>query len=614
MKFNARLGLIALCICVPTALFAGGGGGEGSDLHNLIPAIGISILASTVVAFLGHLLKQPLLLMYIAAGAIIGPQVGLGLVTSQEEINIISEIGLILLLFMIGLEIDVKKLLEAGKTLILSGIFQFIICVALGLVFFGLMGYSLEDNFGLIYLTVCVGLSSTTIVVKTLYSKFELDTLAGRISLGVLIFQDIWAILFLAIQPNLANPEATVLLASLGKAVGLVAIALLMSKYVLPWLFKSIAKVPELLLVSSLGWCFFICGIAQEFELSIEMGALIAGVAISTFPYNLDVIAKVTNIRDFFVTLFFVALGMQVPNPLENLELVYIALAVVAFVIFARFISLYPLLYGLKNGHRVSILSFVNLSNVSEFSMVIATIGLALGHIDQQILTTTIFIFVITSIIAPYAIKYNDSIQRMLTPIFLKLGLKDISEANEQAEAESHGADIVILGFFREASSLVQEIEDYDIAHAKESGVELKGSVQVIDLNPEVHQKLKKKGLDAIYGDISHMDTLHHAGIHHAKIVISTISDSILVGTDNLRLIKQIKTIAPHAKIIVTAESMKRALNMYQEGADFVLLPRIQSAQKLLPVIVDFLNHEDQIEDYRKEQIEMLKGREEIIS
>jgi Kef-type K+ transport system membrane component KefB len=612
MSLKSRILYVFLfAVVIPTTLFASG---DGEVSHNLISSIGISIITATATAFFGNLFKQPLLLMYIAAGAIIGPNVGLGLVESQEEIAIISEIGLILLLFMIGLEIDVKKLMESGKTLILSGVLQFVICVVLGFVFFSLLGYTVgEGKFDLIYLTVCCALSSTTIVVKVLYSKFELDTLAGHICLGVLIFQDIWAILFLSIQPNLSNPEVTGMLLSFAKGFLLIVISLGLSKYILPRLFRSIAKVPELLLVSSLGWCFLICGIANYLSLSIEMGALIAGVAISTFPYNIDVIAKVTNIRDFFITLFFVALGMQVPNPLENLALVKIALLVVAAVVLMRFVSLYPLLYSLKNGHRVSLLSSINLSNVSEFSLVICSIGVTAGHISQDILTTIIFIFVSSSIIAPYFIKYSDPIQKSLTKVLLKVGLKDISDTEEKTY-DKPSKDIALLGIFRDASSLIAEIEDFDEKNGKEMGISLKDGLVVVDFNPNVHQKLQAKNIDVVYGDISNMDTLHHANIHNTKIIISTIPDSILVGTDNLKMIKQLKTIAPHAKIVVTAESIKRALNMYQEGADFVLLPRIHAAQTLLPVLVDILHHKDSSEDRKKQQMEWLQGREEIIS
>ncbi len=593
-------------------LFAGGGGDDGGG-HHLIASIGYSILAATVLAFISHYAKQPLLLAYIAAGVVIGPEMGLNLVSSKEDISVISEIGLILLLFMIGLEIDIKKLKESGKVLIMTGLLQFIICVALGFGFFAMLGFVMGDGkYDLFYLAVCCGLSSTAIVVKLLYSKFELDTLAGRITLGVLVFQDIWAIVIIGIQPNLANPEVLGILMSFAKGGALVGISLLMSKFILPFLFKSIAKIPELVLVASLGWCFFICSVAAYMELSLEMGALIAGVAISTFPYNLDVIAKVVSIRDFFVTLFFVALGMQIPNPADDLQILAWAGIIAAFLIATRFLSIYPVLYFMKQGHRMSLLPSINLANISEFSLVIAALGAASGHIDTRILSIVIFTFVITSVIAPYMIKYNQQLQGVLAKMLTAIGLKDI--ATQAAEgSEEQPKEIAFLGFFRVASSFIRELEDRE---EKEPDFvkTLKEKILVVDYNPNVHEKLNRLGIKAVYGDISNIDTLHHAGLHDAKLVISTIPDTILVGTDNLRLIKEIQKISPHAKIIVTAESASRALKMYSEGADYVFLPRNLSAGHLVDTIGHFLKDDTtKIEDTKNIHLEWLNRREEII-
>jgi Kef-type K+ transport system membrane component KefB len=166
-------------------------------------------------------------------------------------------------------------------------------------------------NNALLYLAACMSLSSTLVVVKILNDKYELDTLTGRITLGVLVIQDLWAVAMLAIQPNILNPDLVPLLGSLWRGLVLVVGGFALSKYALPHLFRAVAKAPELVLVSALGWCFFMAGAASFIGLSKEMGALIAGVSLSAFPYNLDVMAKAVSLRDFFVTLFFVALGMQ---------------------------------------------------------------------------------------------------------------------------------------------------------------------------------------------------------------------------------------------------------------------------------------------------------------
>src|SRR5262245_11427710 len=560
--------LLTGVVALPDAAVAAGSDGNG---HTLIASIGISILAATVCAFLAHAARQPLLLAYIAAGVLIGPQMGFGLVHSEADIQVISEIGLIILLFMIGLEIDMKKLKESGQSLILSGIFQFLLCTAFGVGFFALLGDRLGNGtYNLLYLAACCALSSTTIVVKLLYAKCELDTLAGRITLGILVFQDIWAIVILGVQPNLANPDVVQILWSFAKGGLLVVASLLASGYVLPPLFKSVAKLPEIVLVASLGWCFLVAGAANVLGLSLEMGALIAGVTISTFPHHLDVIAKIVSIRDFFITLFFVALGMGIPNPLHNLSILALAVVAALFLIASRFLAVYPLLYALHNGHRVSLLTTINLSQMSEFSLVIAAIGVTAGHIDTQVLSLMIFVFVLTSIVSTYMMQYSDPLQKRISRWLQHMGLRDIVTQPDGAMV-SPGAErpIALLGFFRVASSFMHELQA-DASQESPSNRVKKDQVFVLDFNPEVHSKLRALGIQSIYGDISHMDTLHDAGVHAAKVAISTVPDHILVGTDNVHMIKHIQTICPQAKIVVTAESPTRALEMYAEGADYV--------------------------------------------
>ncbi len=605
------LGLGLALLYPQTAGAAGGDGGQA-----LLSGIGISIIAATVLAYLGNLTKQPLLLAYIAAGAAIGPHFGLGLVQSQGDIRIIAEIGLILLLFMIGLELDLRKLKASGKALIMTGVLQFLLCAGMGLGFFMLLGFTVGEPFAyeifgvrvlggeydLVYLAVCTALSSTTIVVKLLHDKFELNTLAGRLTLGVLVFQDLWAIVVLSIQPTLADPRLMQLFWELGEGVALVLIALVLSKYLLGYVFRKIAKLPELMLVASLAWCFFICGLANSLGLSLEMGALVAGAAISTFPYNLDIIAKIVSIRDFFITLFFVALGMAIPNPLHNLGMLGVAGVAALFVVGSRFLSVFPILYLLRNGHRVSLLTAINLSQVSEFALVITTIGLKYGHIVQDIQTLIIYVFVMTSIVSSYMINSSHGLQSFLSKVLTKIGLKDITDAPREEEAEPP-KEIVFLGFYRVASALFREIQ--------ELSPQLQDQLLVVDFNPQVHRRLRDLGVKVVYGDIGHPDTLHHAGIPEARVVLCTVPDEILVGTDNLRLIKILQKVSPQARIVVTAESPAAALKLYRAGADYVLLPHALAANQLLPIVEHLLREESA--RLREEEMERLGGMKEVL-
>lgn len=544
---------------------------------DLLSSIGICTSVAAGLAFVAHRIRQPLLLAYLIAGVLIGPRIGFGFITERESIETVSEIGLILLLFIIGLELDLNKLLAAGRPVVLTGVLQFPLCVALGLLFFIPLGFRLGGgDFGLLYMAVCCAISSTMIVVKLLYDKFELDTLPGRITLGVLIFQDVWAIVVLGIQPNLLDPQIGPLVASLLKGALLIGATLVISKTVLPHLFRAVAKIPELVLIGSLAWCFIVCGAANAAGLSREMGALIAGISISTFPYNLDVVAKVISIRDFFVTLFFVALGMQIPMPTPGV--VAVALAASAFLVASRFLSIFPILRGLRLGHRASLLPAINLSQMSEFAMVIAALGVGYKHIDERTVSVLIFVFAITSVASTYLIGYSHPLQERLTRLLERIGLRDLGASGEESAGRgSAGKDVVLLGFFDEASSLIHE---YEMSPEGRMHPMLQRML-VIDFNPDVHAELTRRGIACKYGDVSNMQTLHHAEVHDAKLVVSTISDRILRGTANLRLLRQSRSLCPNAKVVVRANGAAHALALYDAGADYVLVPRLQSAAEM---------------------------------
>lgn len=562
LSFKSILSGFALIALLPAAGFCSGG--EGG--HSLISNIAIAITAAAGLGLAMKLLRQPVIFGQLLAGVLIGP-VGFGLITDHAQIVTIAEIGLILLLFMIGLEIDLHKMLSAGKMVLLPGLLQFPVCAGLAYAAFGALesaGISMGGGYARLYFSVAVALSSTMIVVKLLYDKFELDTLAGRITVGILVFQDIWAIIVLAIQPNLADPRLAGMLKTFGAGVLLVAAAMAASKYLLPRVFRLVAKVPELLLVLSLGWCFLVALVAArpEVGLSMEMGALIAGVSLATFPYNLDVIAKVVSIRDFFITLFFVALGMQIPLPDRGVLLAAGAAAAVALLV--RVPGVFGVLYPLRAGHRVSLLTTINLSQVSEFSLVILTLGAGFGHIGADSVTTAIWVFSILAVLSTYLVNYSHQLQAAGTRLLTSAGLKDIGRREEKA-LHGKAKPVALLGFYRAASAMVAELAE----HSPETLAHLK----VVDFNPVVKRKLDAMGVACVYGDISHPDTLKHAHLDETKVFICTLPDHILKGTSNLRLLKSLRTMFPAAAFVMTAETPSSAAELYGAGADYVLQP-----------------------------------------
>src|SRR5829696_6164892 len=350
-------------------------------MHELIRDITLSIGAAWLLGLVAQFFRQPVLLAYLVGGFLLAEN-GLGWVHDVHSMETIAELGLIFLLFMIGLEIDLKKIAAAGSAITVTAGVQIVGGATLGVLFFLACGFGLGGGtWDALYLGVAGALSSTVIIVKVLYEKQELDTLTGRITLGVLILQDLAAILFLAIQPNLGNLQFSVLMMSLLRVAGLVFAAMLLSRYVLPFIFKRVARLPELVQVGALAWCFLIGELGAQLKLSREMGALVAGVALSTFPYALDVTAKVTSLRDFFVTLFFVGLGMQIPVPTG--PLIGWALVFAAFVVVSRFALTFVPLYFLGQGLRMSLIPPINLSQISEFSLVVLALGQQSGHLSN---------------------------------------------------------------------------------------------------------------------------------------------------------------------------------------------------------------------------------------
>jgi Kef-type K+ transport system membrane component KefB/voltage-gated potassium channel Kch len=547
-------------------------------MHELIGDITLCILFAWVLGLTAHFSRQPSILAYLIAGFVIGP-FGTGWVKSQDSISVISELGLIFMLFMIGLEIDLKKIVRAGPVILLAGGVQLVGGALLGILFFIAVGLRTQGGYDALYLCVACALSSTVIIVKVLYEKRELDTLAGRITLGVLVLQDIFAILFLAIQPSLDDLEISIVVLSFARAGALVATALLLSRYILPPLFHRIARSPELILLGALAWCFLIGEVAEKLHLSREMGSLVAGVSLSTFPYALDVTAKVTTLRDFFITLFFVALGMTIPIP--SLSVVGLALVIALFTVISRLLTTFTPLYLMRQGLRASLLPAINLAQISEFSLVIIQTGVAAGHLRTETANAASFAFVVLAVFSTFVIVRSDPIVRAAIPLLKRIGLRDLDQSHrdDAGREDGHGEPrrIVILGFFRAASALLSEIE--------RKTPPLLDQIGVVDFNPQVFGTLADRGIRVSYGDITSVDTLMHAGVGKAELIILSVPDALLKGASNEKLVRHVRSINGSAKIIATADLLSDVNDLYDAGADYVTVPRLSDAQVLLDLI-----------------------------
>lgn len=567
--------------------------------HGIISDIAWCIIAAWIVGVVCQVARQPLLIAYLVAGFAIGPH-GLGWVESEESIQTMSEIGLVLLLFMIGLEMDLKKMLGSGRAILLTAVVQISGGIGLTWLIFSRIGPA-ANSLEALYLAVAVALSSTVIIVKLLHDKRELETLAGRITMGVLVIQDVAAILFLAIQPSLKHPEFQPLATAFARVIQLIGAAYFAGRFILPPIFKLIARRPELVLVGALAWCFAMAGLANYLGLSREMGALLAGVMVSTFPYTLDVVARITSIRDFFVTLFFVSLGMKIPIPTWDYLMWMAVISVV--LLLTRFLTVFPTLFRTGLGQRMSLLPAINLSQLSELSLVVLAIGKASGDVSDKTISIAAFAFAFLAVGSTYSIMHSDALVRRAAPLLRKLGFPDLPPGSNEADHVGEAPDIFVLGFCWTASSLLEEMSRDKPAFLPR--------LKVIDFNPETVDKLRTRNIAVVYGDISRPDVLEHAGIEGAKVIICSLADGVLRGSTNRKLLLQVRALNPEANIIVHADKIADAAGLYAEGASYVLTPRLLEAGDLLGLL-DAVD-KDLGEEKRCEHQARLDERREVI-
>jgi Kef-type K+ transport system membrane component KefB len=557
----------------------------GGGVSPLVADLGLCLVAAAVLSIAFVKVRIPAIAALLGAGVVLGPA-GLEAVHDRASIDTIANLGLTLLLFVIGLEINLKSLLASGRTLVVTGVVQVPLTLALGagtFLLIGLTGWALAEGFyPALYLGVACSFSSTLLVVKYLQEHLQLDTIAGRLAVGLLIFQDIWAIVFLALQPSFANPSIVPIAMTFGGTFIVVASATLVARFVLPRAFHIVARSPELVVTLALGWCFGVGLFGAnlgKLSVSMEMGALIAGATIATSPYAYEVISRVVHLRDFFVTLFFVGLGMSIPIP-ESGGVILLAAITAVIAILLRYVLFLPILYKTGLDRRNSVSVSTKLAQVSEFCLVIAYLGSQLGHISGTHVSVVIFAFVITALATPVLFAASDRLYQRLRSLLDVVGIRS---RGLKPETESHEAPrLVLLGFHRIGSALLSELERLH--------PDLLPHTLVVDTNMKTHAEIQKRGADVVYGDIASMEVLRHAGVGAAEVIVSTVPDELLSGTSNEQLAKKLRELAPKAVIIANCTKLSQMDAVRAAGADHVFRAPSEVALGILPAIYAALN------------------------
>lgn len=534
--------------------------------------IAVATITSFFFAAIMRFLRQPIVIGYILAGICLGPGIGFGLINNPEHIELISEIGLIFLLFIIGTELKVNDLVERGKDILLLSVFQIIIGFFLMFFIVGLLPFNFS-KVEKIYLSFLLNLSSTLIVVKMLKDKFETQTLAGKITIGILIFQDLFATIFLAFQSNFEVFRFYQLIKSLSITCGLVIFAFLLSRYLFLKLITRHVHSIEFTVLATISYCFAISIIANHFGISKEMGALIAGFSIGNSPYSQEMAVRISSIRDFFVTLFFVSLGLKAYIPTMSFFMFSVYLLFFTFVI--RVLSIVSFFKLFRTGIRPLFITAINLFPISEFALVVSSFGFNYGHISSQTQILILITMLLSSAISGYLINYSHQVYTFIAKLF---NLEKIDESFScKAAVDEKTVDVLILGFDSVSHELIRTIK-------------LKKPlwrVIVADFNAGNMKKIFEMGGEWVYVDLSNYSSIKKLENLKPRFVFSTMTNMVLKGTDTLNLFLNVKSIFANSKIVFVSQDDNEHIRLVEAGANVINKSKILSQRFFREIVVE---------------------------
>lgn len=511
------------------------------------------IVTTLILGGLFRALKQPIMIAYIIAGILVGPSV-FGIIQNGEGFSAFSQIGISLLLFMVGLGLNPKHIKEFGKNALIITLFYSIITAV---PFFLLGKFFSFNDITSILLALGLSFNSTIVIMKILSDKLALESLPGQLSVGVLILQDLVAMITLMLISATAKGGdlTTAIIFTLLKGLIAIGLLLLFSWKTLPQLVKKIASSQEILLLFSLGWCMAIASIFYLMDFSIEIGALLAGITLSLSPYRYEISAKMRPLRDFFIMLFFVFLGSQLVFD-DISTLIIPAIVFTSMVLLFKPIIISVIIGRLGYTKKTSFIAGLNFGQISEFSLIIVALGLKVGQVSHEVLSLLTLVALISITGSTYLMNYSEKIYRKLAPRLDFLEKKGVSLKGKSSFSPAHH-DIVLIGYARMGISLVESFQNL---HKK---------FFIVDYNPKIIHDLSQQNIDCLYGDISNMDTLEELNLSQAKMIICTVKDT----EANLVLINKVKQINPNCIIMVVAHQSEDALMLYERGANYVIMP-----------------------------------------
>jgi predicted Kef-type K+ transport protein/Trk K+ transport system NAD-binding subunit len=526
---------------------------------NIFLSMALVLGLAVILGFVGQKLRQPLIIMFLATGVLAGPG-GLGIMDSNSDVTLLAQIGIALLLFIVGLKLDLSLIKSIGPVALTTGIAQIILTGVIGFMLDVVLGMSLVEA---IYVSLALTFSSTIIVVKLLSDKKEIDSLHGQIALGLLIVQDLVAIVSLVALTTLGadlsvgtSPLLTYL-GMAGKGVGFLIFAALFGRYVIPWLTSQLARSQELLVLFSIAWAIILGALSEYIGFTMEVGAFIAGVTLASTHYRDAIGAKLTTLRDFLLLFFFIGLGAHLYWA-EMGTWVFTAIVLSLFVLLGKPIIVMAVMGLMGYRRRTGFLAGLSIAQISEFSLVIGVLGLGLGHISEKTMGVITLVGIITILSSSYMILYSDRIYRLLEgPLRVFEKRETFREMEIGTEDLPARTDVIIMGVGQYGSNMAEGL----IRRGKK--------ILAVDYDPVALRVWARKGEAVLYGDMADMEIMDHLPLKRADWVVSTVR----VRDHNLALLQNLKLRGFKGKVALTAVSKEEARLYERNGANLVFRP-----------------------------------------
>lgn len=520
--------------------------------------IAIVIVTAGLISFIARLLKQPLIIAYIATGLLVGPAI-FGIAGPSEVFSVLSQIGIAFLLFLVGLHLNWRNIKDVGKIAFFAGLGQVVFTTLAGLIITQALGYGLIEG---LFIGLAFAFSSTIIIVKLLSDKEDLERFYGRIAVGILIVQDIIA-MFVLLGLGAFNTGAGTISEVIGVSLLKLAIVLILlwilARFILPHVFKSAARNSELLFITAIAWCFALASGLTFFGFGIETGALLAGISLAGSGFHREIESRIKPLRDFFLILFFIVLGTQLSVDTFSASLIP-AILFSAFILIGNPVIVIFVLRLFGYHPRTGFLVGVTMAQVSEFSFILLAGAMASGLVQANTLSIATLVAMITITISSYLIKYNEYLYEKIEPLFR--WLEHVPVQSEKRMFDDNPS-VLLFGYHNMGKSILPAIK------------KLKKDYLIVDFDPSVIDELEDGSMPHMYGDMANREFLSYIQAERSSLVVSTIPDV----SANQDLIEYLKIKKSRASIIVTVKTAEDAQRMYQLGATFVIVPSLMGGE-----------------------------------